>query len=542
MTRNTTTTSQRGRARVLAALLALALGAGAAHAQTTDAMLDTLQHRAFGYFWNEVNPVNGLMRDRSQSGSPASIASQGFGLSAICVAIDRGWITREAGRDRVLTALNTFWSLPQGTSISGTIGYQGFFYHFLHMSDGLRQYEWNTELSTIDTALLLAGILHCREYFDGVDAPEIQIRALADSIYRRVDWNFMKNPGNKAIRHGWNPNGGAGTFIPYDWIGYSEAMILYVLALGSPTHALTDSAWTTWTSGYNWQSQFGQTFVTFPPLFGHQYSHCWIDFRNIADAYGRRPDRNLTYFENSRRATLAQRAYAIANPAKGYSDSLWGLTASDGPEGYNARGAPPAQNDNGTITPTAPISSIPFAPNECLAVTWYLWNHYRTGPLWGPYGFRDAFNLFVNPDWYDTDYIGIDQGPIVLMIENYRTGSVWNRFLRNQDVHRGLERAGFLPFGAGDVDDAPLTGVTLAAHPNPFKDSTHIRFRLPSAARVRLTVHDLAGREVARLVDGVRAAGEHDVTLPGALLPAGVYHYRLESGGRSWSNRVVLVR
>jgi hypothetical protein len=521
-------------------------GAATARAQTEEALLDTLQHRAFGFFWSEANAANGLIRDRSQGGSPSSIASVGFGLSSICVGIDRGWVTREAGRDRVLTTLQTFWTRPQGPAASGVIGYKGFFYHFLHMSDGLRQWEWDTELSTIDTALLLAGILDTREYFTTDDAAEVQIRALADSIYYRTDWEWARN-FQAGIEMGWKP--GAPGFGPFGlWIGYNEAMILYVLALGSPTHPVPATTWDYWDNGYSWQTQYGQTYVNFPPLFGHQYSHCWIDFRSIADSYMR--TKGISYFENSRRATLAQRGYAIANPGAkvGYSDSLWGLTASDGPDGYNARGAPPAQNDDGTITPTAPLSSIPFAPEATLPVAWKLWFSYRNSPLWGPYGFRDAFNLTKGPGanpppWYDADYIGIDQGPIVLMIENYRTGSVWNRFMRNPDVHRGLERAGFLPFGPTAVPAPPAPDeVLLAAEPNPFTDATTVRFRLATAGAVRVTVHDVQGREVARVVDGVRPAGMQSVSFRARDLTSGVYHVRLETGGRIWMRKCVLIR
>ncbi|HEV8538408.1 MAG TPA: glucoamylase family protein, partial [Bacteroidota bacterium] len=298
---------------------------------TTDQLLDTLQHAAFDFFWNEANPSNGLIKDRSASGAPCSIASVGFGLTAICIGVDHGWVARESARDRVLTTLNTFWTGPQGGNESGYTGNYGLYYHFLDMSTSTR--TWDSELSTIDTGLLLAGIVFARQYFDGSDSLETQVRALADSIYRRMNWNLMRN-GNQGILMGWKPGTG---FAGYgQWIGYNEAMIMYILAYGSPTHPITDQyGWQAWTSGYAWQTQYGYSYVNFPPLFGHQYSHCWIDFRNIADAYMR--NRGIDYFENSRRATYAQRAYAIANPLghTGYSDSLWGITASDGPEGYN---------------------------------------------------------------------------------------------------------------------------------------------------------------------------------------------------------------
>jgi hypothetical protein len=519
--------------RIILALTLLAIGAADVRAQTTAALLDTVQHRSFLYFWSEANPANGLIKDRSTSGSPASIAAVGFGLSSICVGIDHGWVSREAGRDRVRTTLETFWTEPQGSGANGFIGYKGLFYHFLDMITAVR--TWSSELSTIDTALLFAGILDAKQYFTGSDPVETEIRALADSIYRRADWEFMRN-GAQGIYMGWKPGTGYSGFGL--WQGYNEAMILYLLALGSPTHPVPTTTWNYWMSGYQWTTQYGQTYVIFPPLFGHQYSHCWVDFRQRQDAFGR--VRNITYFENSRRATLAQRAYASANPGHwtGYSDSLWGLTASDIKGGYNARGAPPAMNDDGTITPTAPIGSIAFAPDEVIPVVRNMFQNYPL--LWGPYGFRDAFNLSVAPAWYDTDYLGIDQGPIVLMIENHLTGSVWNRFMLNPDVQTGLTRAGFT--SALDVEDQPFSAqqeLLAWSQPNPFTRSTTIRFRLPAAGPVRLGVYDLAGRLVSRLLDETRPAGEHALVWQPGSVPSGVYYVRLESGGQIVTKRCV---
>ncbi len=298
-----------------------------------------------------------MIRDRSQSWSPCSIAAQGFGITAICIAIDHGWVTREEGRDRIMLGMETLWNGNQSDAEFGINGYKGLFYHFLDINSGFR--AWSCELSTIDTALLMAGVLDAKQYFNTEEAEDVELRALADSLYYRVDWDFMRNGGN-GIRMGWKPGTEFGGF--GNWIGYNEAMILYILALGSPTHPVPWYSWAYWTTGYNWSTQYGQTYLIFPPLFGHQYSHCWIDFRDIQDDYMRL--RGITYHENSRRATLAAREYCIANPYgwTGYGENLWGLTASDDPDGYAAHGAPPAQNDNGTITPTAAASSIVFAP------------------------------------------------------------------------------------------------------------------------------------------------------------------------------------
>jgi hypothetical protein len=301
--------------------------APAQNVMSDSVFLDLVQRASFDFFWQEANPSNGLIKDRSASGAPCSIASVGFGLSSICVAIDRGWITRAAGRDRVLTTLKTFWEKPQGREAQGRIGYKGFFYHFLDMTTATR--TWNSELSSIDTALLLAGILDAKQYFTDTDPTEIQLRALADSIYYRADWKWMRNfmPG---LAMEWKPETG---FSGAWWRGYNEAMIMYILGLGSPTYPIPSTTWAAWVSYYEWQTQYGYEYVNFPPLFGHQYSHCWIDFRNIQDDYMRQ--RGIDYFENSRRATLAARAYCSANPKRwaGYGENVWGITACDGPNG-----------------------------------------------------------------------------------------------------------------------------------------------------------------------------------------------------------------
>lgn len=528
-------------ALVVGMALGMAQGAGAARGQavTTEALLDTLQHTAFDYFWTEANPANGLIKDRSTSGSPCSIAAVGFGLSAICAGIDHGWVGRDAGRARVLTTLSTFWNGPQGSQTSGVIGYKGFFYHFLGMSAATR--TWDCELSSIDSALLFAGILDAREYFSGPDPLDGQVRALADSIYRRADWEWFRASG-PGIRMGWKPEPGVG-FNPFGtWVGYNEAMILYILALGSPTHPPNyQGIWFTWTSGYSWQTQYGHSYVVFPPLFGHQYSHCWVDFRNIQDAYMR--FRGITYFENSRRASLAQRAYCIANPGgfAGYGANVWGITACDGPNGYRARGAPPPQDDDGTIAPTAVGGAVPFAPEATIPTLQNFFDTYNA-QLWSTYGFKDAFNLTQN--WWDTDYLGIDEGPIILMIENYRTQAVWNRFMQNPYVQAGLESAGFTPVVGIDQDPTPRGGAIalLQSAPNPFRHSAVVRYRLTAPGPVSVVLYDVLGRPVRILVKGVRPAGEHETVLDAEDLPSGVYYYELDANDQRVGRRCVLVR
>ncbi len=407
-----------------------------------DAFLEYLQQVHFDYFWYLANPKNGLVPDRSATGAASSIAAVGFGLSAIPIGIDHGWITRQQGAARVRTTLRTFLEGAQGKAKSGTIGYKGWFYHFLDMKTASRYFG---ELSSIDTVLLVTGMLDAKQYFDGPTAEEVAIRRETDLIFNRLDWKWMAR-GSNVVSMGWFPESG---FIANNWVGYNEAMILYCLGMGAPTNALPSSAWGAWTRGYTWATHYGFSFVPFPVLFGHQYSHCWLDFRHINDAFMGRHE--LTYFENSRRATLAQRSYCIHNPRKhtGYGGLVWGLTACDGPPGYAAHGAPPPQEDDGTIAPTAAGGSIAFTPEVSIATLRYFYDQYRTS-LWTAYGFRDAFNLEAH--WFAADELGIDQGPIVMMIENYRTQRVWKRFMQNDIVQRGLRRAGFVAVesAAGD--------------------------------------------------------------------------------------------
>lgn len=440
------------------------------------AFVDSLQERTFRWFWDLADPHTGLTPDRWPTRSFASVAATGFALTAYPIGAEHGWVSREAAARRVLDTLHFLWSAPQDTSRGGSIGYRGFFYHFLHANTGKR-FE-NVELSTVDTALLLAGALFCQSWFDGDSAQEDSIRALADSLYSRADWHWasVRPP---LLGHGWTPEEG---FLPYDWGGYNEAAILYVLALGSPTHPVAPEAWSAWCAGYKWGSFRGEEHVGFAPLFGHQYTHVWIDLRGIRDEAMR--ERGLDYFENSRRAALAQHAYAVANPAgfKGYGPGLWGLTACDGPvEGafdidgrrrqfhtYWARGASfTAVDDDGTICPSAAAASIAFVPELVVPALVAMRATYGEH-VYSQYGFVDALNPTFDLDapvqhgkvvpglgWFDTDYLGIDQGPIVAMIENHRSGLVWKTMRGNPHVVRGLRRAGFTGGWLDSIPESP---------------------------------------------------------------------------------------
>lgn len=422
------------------------------------AFLDSLQRDTFRYFWETANPANGLIPDRAPTPSFSSVAAVGFGLTTYLVGVERGYVTRQQAAERTLATLRFFAHAPQNDNATNVTGYKGFFYHFLDMKTGTRFKQ--VELSTIDTALLLGGILSAQTYFDRNVPAETEIRQLAEQIYGRVDWTWFQ-AHKPVVSMGWHPEKG---FIPSDWTGYNEAMLLYVLALGSPTHPVGADAWSAWTQRYEWATFQGQTHVNFDPLFGHQYSHVWIDFRGIKDAYMTK--KGIDYAENSRRATYANRAYCLANPAKwtDYNATIWGLTACDGPKdttvagraffSYRARGASSQQIvDDGTLAPTAAGGSLAFAPEICLPALKAMKTKYGAN-LYGTYGFRDAFNptyryrsAFANGPttrgWFDVDYLGIDQGPIVLMAENLRTNFVWDLMKRNPHIRRGLTRAGF---------------------------------------------------------------------------------------------------
>ena len=418
-----------------------------------DVALDKLQRDTFGYFLEETNRGNGLVPDSTREGSPSSITAVGFALAAYALGAERGFITRGQAIERVLTTLRFFWGSPQGAEPDAT-GYKGFFYHFLDMQTGRR--AWECELSTIDTTFLLAGALAAAAYFDREADDELEIRTLADALYRRVDWGWARN-GGLTVTHGWRPEHG---FLRYRWQGYNEAILLYVLGLGSPTHPLPEASYREWTRMYRWKKLYGHPFLYAGPLFLHQFSHIWIDFRGIQDAYMR--ERGSDYFENSRQATYAQQQYAIRNPKgfTGYGEFCWGLTASDGPGpatrligglrrrfyDYAARSVPYGPDD-GTIAPWAAVASLPFAPEIVLPTIRYFDEHYPQ--MTSKYGLKCSFNPTFRDGprpgsgWHSSGYYGIDQGPIVLMIENHGSGFLWDLMKRSPYLVTGLRRAGF---------------------------------------------------------------------------------------------------
>jgi hypothetical protein len=413
--------------------------------------IETLQRLTFDYFLKETNSHNGLVPDSTRQGSPCSITPTGFALAAYPIGVERGFISRKDAIKRTLTALRFFWNSSHGPEPDAT-GYKGFYYHFLDMKTGRR--VWNCELSTLDSTFLFAGALTAAEYFNRDTVDEREIRKLGQAIYARADWHWALNQG-VAVTHGWKPESG---FIRYRYQGYNEALILYVLGLASPTYPLPKESYADWTSTYKWKKLYGHEFLYGGPLFLHQLSHMWIDFRGIQDDYMRQ--KGSDYFENSRRATYVQQQYAMRNPRgfEGYGEYIWGLTASDGPGparkkiggkfrrfyDYKARGVPNGPDD-GTLAPWAVVASLPFAPEIVLPSIQFFEETFPE--MTSKYGFKCSFNPTfrgtAGEEWISQGYYGLDQGPIVLMIENHLSGFLWQLMRRCPYIVEGLRRAGF---------------------------------------------------------------------------------------------------
>jgi hypothetical protein len=434
-------------------------------ALTDDALLDRLERAAFDYFVQNMNPRNGLVADTSRDNSPVSIAVVGFALTSYPVAVERGWMEREDAVRRSLAALRFFRDSDQSGSPTAT-GFAGFYYHFLDIHTGAR--VWQSELSMIDTALLIAGVLTASAYFTADKPDEAELRELADFLYRRIDWRWAQNEGD-TIRQGWKPECG---FLHYGWEGYSEAILLYALAMGSPTHPIHGDCYKAWTATYQWENLYDHDYLYAGPLFVHQFSHAWIDFRGIRDDF--MCEKRSDYFENSRRAVLIQREYAQRNPHgfAGYEIDCWGLTAGDGPSdelpdvsnekrrlfGYAARGVPYGPDD-GTLSAPSVLASLPFAPEIVLSDVRNMMTRYPE--MLTAERFASSFNpSLADADgraWFSAGHYGLDQGIVLLMIENHRSGLLWQLMRACPYIRSGLGCAGFrdgwlrdsIPAGAG---------------------------------------------------------------------------------------------
>lgn len=401
-----------------------------------DQFLEELERACFQFFWDEASPQTGLVKDRSQATGPdsrnvASIAATGFGLTALCIAHHRGWLGERMIRDRVLNTLRFVESrVPQS---------HGFLCHFLNVQTGERVLQ--SEISSIDTSIFICGVLACRGYF-----ADPEIRELATKLVARVDWTWLLH-GDKTLSMGWTPERG---FIRTHWDSYSELMMVYLLGLGASSNGLSKDVWDAWNRPY-FEFNGIRYIGSHAPLFVHQYSHAWFDFRDKRDKYA-------DYFINSVIATKVHKLWCLelARQFPDYTDDLWGITASDSARGYAVWGGPPAMGRiDGSVVPCAAAGSLPFLPEETVRVLRNIREKYEKG-AWKPYGFVDAFNPLT--DWYSRDVIGIDVGITLLMAENARTGFVWEHFMKNEIVKTGMLRAGFHAAPPGETPgNAQLT-------------------------------------------------------------------------------------
>jgi hypothetical protein len=387
-----------------------------------DKLLDDMERANFQFFRDQVGPETGMVKDRNNARDPGSdrrivgsSAATGFGLTALCIGVERGLISNVDAQARVVTTLRALWNkLPN---------HRGFFYHFADIHTGER--IWDSEVSSVDTAILLCGVLTCREYFKNAE-----IGRLANAIFGRVDWTWLSED-TSVLSHGWLPEAG---FLPFRWDYYSELMMMYLLGLGSTTHPLPDGAWNAWKRikfDYEGMRYIG----AFAPLFIHQYSQAWFDFRSKSDGFA-------DYFQNSVVATKVHIRFCVelAKQFPSYSEDLWGITASDSEKGYVIWGGPPAMGPiDGTVVPSAAGGSLPFLPAECMRVFRTIRTRYPQA--WSNYGFVNAFNPLKN--WFDNEIVGIDTGISMLMAENARTGFVWKTFMKSPEAKRGMQRAGF---------------------------------------------------------------------------------------------------
>ena len=393
---------------------------GPAISPEDDQFLHEVENASFLFFWEQGSPNTGMVQDRcnvreNRPGGASSIAATGFGLTAMCIGAQRGFIPTSAALERVFATLRFLWKkLPN---------HRGFFYHFANPETGERMFD--SEVSSVDTTILLCGVLSCRQHFRHPAVAE-----LANLIFNRVDWTWLSED-TSLLTHGWSPEVG---FLPSRWDYYSELMMMYLLGMGSSAHPLDPKTWNAWkrlTFEYDGMRYIG----SFAPLFIHQYSQAWFDFRRKRDKYA-------NYFQNSITATEVHRRFCIelGRQFSDYSDDLWGITASDSQQGYVVWGGPPQSGPiDGTVVPSAAGGSLPFLPAATLRVLKNIRSKYPSA--WTKYGFANAFNPLKN--WYDPDVIGIDTGIILLMAENLRTGFVWDTFMKSPEAQRGMERAGF---------------------------------------------------------------------------------------------------
>jgi len=495
------------------------------------------QRATFRYFWDYAHPVSGLARERLGSGETVTTGGSGFGIMALLVGVERGFTSRELAKKRMLKILNFLTNKAQR--------FRGAFPHWLNGTTGqvipFSQYDDGGDL--VETSFLIQGLLAARQYFNGTDSMEIQIRNLITNIWETVEWNwYRRSPYSNYLYWHWSPN--YGWQMNFKLIGYNETMITYLLAIASPTHSvpanLYYNGWASSSGYFINQTYYGyKLWVGEPyggPLFFAHYSFLGFDPRNKRDNY-------CNYFINNRHHTLINRAYCIANPLNhfGYNENTWGITASDSPWGYLAH--QPFIHDNGTIAPTAAISSMPYTPNESISALKNFYRSFYSG-LWGEYGFKDAFNLGAN--WFANSYLAIDQGPIIVMIENYRSQLLWNKFMANPEIQPMLDAIGFIPDTTTTVEDinySPDGFQLYQNYPNPFNPGTTISWQSPVGSRQIIKLYNSLGEEIDTIVDGYFEAGKHSTLyIINSSLPSGVYFYQLKSGDFIQNRKMILMK
>jgi hypothetical protein len=508
------------------------------HLMTDEEFLDMVQRSTFRYFYDYGHPVSGLSRERLGSGETVTSGGSGFGLMALIVGVEREYITREQGVERMLKILNFLKN--------NAAKFHGAFSHWLNGTSGaaipFSQYDDGGDL--VETSFLIQGVLTVRQYFDAANANEEQIRNLCTELWEGVEWSWYRRTSfsNYLYWH-WSPN--------YAWqmnfklVGWMETMITYMLGIASPTYGVPASLFHNGWASLNYtnnNSFYGYRLWVGPnyggPLFFAHYSFMGFDPRNKKDAY-------CNYFLNNKNHTLINRAYCIANPYNhtDYGPNNWGLTASDEPNGYSAHA--PYDNDNGTITPTAALSSMPYTPLESIEALKHFYRTYGSN-VWGEFGFKDAFNPKQN--WFASSYLAIDQGPIIVMIENYRSGLLWNKFMANPEIQPMLDSIGFVPDSVTSVDEESNTVddfKLIGNYPNPFNPSTTIVFNLPISENVSIEIFNYLGEKIREISEGQFSPGENKVEWDGLSdennsVSSGIYLYKISTSSRTLYGKMIL--
>jgi len=523
------------------------------HTMTDEEFLDMVQRSTFRYFWDWGDPTSGIARERwqpNEGDKTNTIGGGGFGVMAILVGIERGFINREQGADRMLKIVDFLANKIDN--------WHGVFPHWFNGTTGkVVNFGIQDGADIVETSFMMQGLLTALQYFDQQDSTEGQIRNLITQLWQNVDWNFFRNNSSSGLYWNWSPTMGFNFSDTFIFHGWNETQIAYILAVASPTHAVTLPALSFYRSGWGNNGQITQLRNLYGhilyvgsnyggPLFFTHYSFLGLDPRNKKDQY-------TNYFTHNRNQTLVNRQYCISNPKSynGYAENNWGLTASYSIPGVDYTAHDP-NNDNGTISPTAALSAMPYTPNESIAALKYF---YRThgSSLWGDFGFRDAFNLTysrkgVLGSWFSDGYLAIDQGPIIVMIENYRSQLLWNKFMANPEIQSALTAVGFVSDSTTDVIDVNDLNYSFKLdgnYPNPFNPFTTIRFKLPQDQKVSIKIYNVLGEKVRELFSGEMRKGENEILWNGEndngfAVPSGVYIYRIESDGNVLSSKMIL--